>query len=271
MSKKENHKVDLVVLFDAYSHIGDAGGLTAYLISNSALPGRRANLELAAAFGDVVEDYAPTASDRLWVLCEGMTLISPDEAPTNSPEEFLPFCGTIGIGAIGSVAQNRFDAALNVLSKLANDARWRLREAVCFGLQKMLVKRGQDTLAALQAWVEGGDLLQMRAAAAAVAEPKLLSDEQMARSALQLHRRIFDQVLEAQESRSDEFLTLRKGLAYTLSVVVQATPQDGFAYMAELAQTRDSDVRWVVMQNLKKKRLTKNHPAEVEGIRQLLE
>ena len=58
MGKKENHKRDLIDLFEGFVETGDAERLTGYLESNSNLPGRRANLELAEAFAEVIEDMA---------------------------------------------------------------------------------------------------------------------------------------------------------------------------------------------------------------------
>ena len=57
MGKKEVYKQDLSQLLDELLTTGDAEGLTEYLVSNSNLPGPRANLELAQAFIDVVTDW----------------------------------------------------------------------------------------------------------------------------------------------------------------------------------------------------------------------
>ena len=54
MGKKEKHKEDLIVLFDNFIETKNRKSLLDYLISNSNLPGRRANLELADAFGDTI-------------------------------------------------------------------------------------------------------------------------------------------------------------------------------------------------------------------------
>jgi hypothetical protein len=258
----------LIDLLDEFCEAGNARPLTDYLLSHSDLPGRRANLELAAAFGDVVEGYAE--QERLWELVKSLAAIPCDEAPVNTPGAFLPFCGAMGIGAIGSVAATHFAAALDTLKPLANDPRWRMREAVCFGLQRMLARRSQDTLAALEGWIEDGSLLELRAAAATVAEPTLLKDAETARSALRLHRDIMARLLEMPDRKSEPFKTLRQGLGYTLSVVVQAVPQEGFEFLAQIAASADPDVRWIVKQNLKKNRLVKQFPAEVESIAGLL-
>ena len=110
----------------------------------------------------------------------------------------------------------------------------------------------------------------MRAIAATVADPSLLENEEMAIWALSLHRKILGQVLETQDRKSEEFKTMRKALGYTLSVVVRAHPREGFEFMTQLIDTQDDDVKWILKENLKKKRLERNFPGEVAGIKNLL-
>jgi hypothetical protein len=270
MNKKENHKQDLIGLFEEFIETRDAEKLMGYMVSNSNLPSRRANLELAEAFADVVTGYVKTEDERLWELCINMSKVSADEAPVNAQKEFIPFCGAIGIGSIGSVSPEFFEQALTALKALANDPRWRMREAVRMGLQRLLAKRNRDTLKAFKGWIIDGGLLEMRAAAATVAEPATLKDKEMALSALRLHGNIMEQVLKIQERKSEAFKILRQALGYTLSVVVHAAPKEGFEFMAQLIDSQDVDVLWVVKQNLKKSRLVKNFPQEVESIKKLL-
>lgn len=270
MSKKENHKRDLMGLFDEFVETGDAERLTGYVVSNSNLPSRRANLELAAAFADVVASTSEKGSERLWELCISMAAISADEAPVNDPKEFIPFCGAMGIGAIGSVLPEFYEKALTTLRALAHDPRWRMRESVCFGLQRLMASQGRDILKELDAWIRDGDVLEMRAAAATVAEPTMLKDRETAISALQLHRAIIAQVLEVKARKSEGFRILRKALGYTLSVVVHAVPQEGFEFMARLVDSQDADVLWIVKENLKKNRLVKNFPEQVECMKKSL-
>jgi hypothetical protein len=266
VGKGDNHQRDLIVLLEGYLETGDDERLLGYIISNSSLPGPRANLELAQAFGDVAETYAQGYGDRLWQLYTQMAATTPHEAPVNDPRELIPFCGATGIGALGSVSPATFELALTRLEELSSDARWRMREAVRFGLQRLLARRWSETLEALQGWVRPGAWLEMRAAATAVAEPSLLEDPPRATEALQLHSLVIDQLLLASDRKNDAFKALRKGLAYSLSVVVSALPDQGFAYMAQLANSRDSDALWVVRQNLSKRRLIKDFPEEVNAI-----
>jgi hypothetical protein len=129
---------------------------------------------------------------------------------------------------------------------------------------------GGEVWAELANWIPRGSLLELRAVAAAVAEPPLLRDPERAMSALHIHCNIMERVLAARERKTGDFRVLRQGLGYTLSVVVHAAPQDGFEFMAQLAASGDPDVRWIVRENLKKKRLLKHYPEQVASIMGLL-
>ena len=164
MRKKEDRKDELVDLLNEFLKTGDENKITQYLISHSNLPGPRGNLELAQQFSEVIEEFSSKEPERLWNLCLRLTEISPDEAPVNDPKEFLPFCGTCGIGAIGSVSSAHFQKALSRLRALAKDSRWRVREAVANGIQELIRKQERRTLRELEDWIERGNWLQMRAA-----------------------------------------------------------------------------------------------------------
>ncbi|WXG39388.1 MAG: hypothetical protein WED07_00905 [Candidatus Freyarchaeum deiterrae] len=270
MSKKGRYKHDLDNLLDEFLDTEDEGKLFEYLISNSNLPGPRGNLELAAAFADVVEAYLVKSSERLWKLCLKLIQFPADEAPVNNPKEFLVFCGAFAIGAIGSVSSVFFEKALTLLRELSNDARWRVREGVAMGLQKLIERQSQKTLKELEGWIAENNWLTMRAVAAGVAEPALLRNEQNARWALELHKKIFAQILATKDRKSEEFKKLRQALGYSVSVVIQAIPKDGFEYVHQLIDSQDADILWIIKENLKKSRLTKNFPDEISSINKLL-
>jgi hypothetical protein len=102
MSRKESYKNPLNNFASEFLKTGNEDKLAKYLISNSNLPGPRGNLELAQAFADTVEDHARKEPEKLWNLCTKLTQFSPADAPTNSPKEFLVFCGVRGVGALGA-------------------------------------------------------------------------------------------------------------------------------------------------------------------------
>jgi hypothetical protein len=72
---------------------------------------------------------------------------------------------------------------------------------------------------------------------------------------------ILDRVTSSVESSIDRkdkgFLTLRKGLGYCWSVAVAALPNQGKAKMEKWLTNPDRDVRWIMKENLKKKRLSR--------------
>ena len=267
MSKKEAYKEHLTKLVLEVLKTSNSKYLLNYLASNSNLPGPRGNLELADAFADAIEAYSRTDSEKLWDLCLELTRYSAEEAPTDSPAEFFVFCGARGMGVFGTSSAHSSEAQ-SALMALAGDSRWRTREGVAMAIQNMIRNDPRKTLEMLGKWIGSDDWLVMRAVAAGVAEPPLLKDREMAKSALELHKVIFEKILTAKD-REASFKTLRQGLGYSLSVIVHAAPVDGFGFMRQLAETCDGDILWIVKENLKKSRLTKNFPGEVESLRKL--
>jgi hypothetical protein len=270
MAKKENHKRDLLTLINTYIEEGDGKALINYFVLNSNLPGRRANLEVAAAFAEVIEESFRNNLDKIWNFCIKSISISEDKAPTNNPMEIVPFCGSWGIGLIGSISEIHFQEAVSILREGANDSRWRMREAVVFGIQKILDRHSQVMMRELTKWIDRNNWFEMRAIAAGVAQPKLLEEYENVKSALELHKLIFKKIRMSKDRKSEEFKTLRKGLGYTLSVVVSNIPDEGFQEMKELIKTQDLDLLWITKNNLKKKRLTNVFPSEVKILNKLL-
>lgn len=270
MSKKEEYKRVLIDQLDEFLKTHNEERVREYLSSNSNLPGPRGNLELAYAFADVIEDCSKRDPRKVWELASRLSRVSAIEAPVNSPKEFLSFCGAVAAGAIGSVHGEFRGKAFALLKRMAVDSRWRTREGVAMGIQKLIAKHAESAFDELERWIKNSDWLTMRAVAAGVAEPALLKDTQTAKAALELHVKIFAQLLAAKERKSDEFKTLRQALGYSLSVVICAAPREGFEYMRNLIDSRDADVLWVIKENLKKNRLTKNFPTEVAETKKFL-
>jgi len=138
------------------------------------------------------------------------------------------------------------------------------------GIQKLIARQSQKTLKEFEGWIVKDDWLPMREVAAGIAEPALLKDKQIARLALELHKKVFAQIIATKERKSNEFKILKQGLGYTLSVVICAIPKEGFEYVQRLIDSQDLDIMWIVKENLKKNRLIKNFPDEVASIKKLL-
>ena len=208
-----------------------------FLLRESGLPGKRANLELAQAVAD-------EGSEELF---ERYLTFDPGKAPVNSPHEFLAFCGVVGLGRL--LAEGKM-GVLETLRPYASDPRWRIREGVAMALQRFGQVDMDSLLQEMEKWSKG-NLLEKRAAAAALCEPKLLREEQHIERVLQILDEITASVQSIEDRKSDEFKALRKGLGYCWSVAVVALPEEGKKRMERWFSSDDKDVLWIMRENLK--------------------
>ena len=101
--------------------------------------------------------------------------------------------------------------------------------------------------------------------AAALSEPKLLHGEKHAKRVLQVLDEITASIENVEDRRSEEFKALRKGLGYCWSVAVVASPEEGKKLMERWLSSDDTEVLWIMKENLRKKRLTRLDAEWVEG------
>ena len=217
-----------------------------YLMKESGLPGPRGNLELAQAVA-ILGDRA---------FFQHLLTYHPEIAPTNSPEEFLAFCGTLGLGRLLAEGDRQ---NLVKLRELASDPRWRIREGVAMALHRWGGTDMGALIEEMKAWAQG-NLLERRAAAAALCEPGLLGDTGQVEVVLDILNRITASLILEVKRDNPDFKTLRKGLAYCWSVAVVANPSAGKPTMEDWFNSPDRDVRWVMKENLGKKRLLRMDP-----------
>jgi HEAT repeat protein len=214
----------------------------AFLLQESRLPGPRANLELAQAVAEEGDEE----------LFRRLLSFDGEGALTNSPLVFLICCGILGLGKL--LAEGNREV-LPTLRRYASDPRWRLREAVAMALQRLGEVDMDALLREMERWSKG-NLLEQRAAAAALCELKLLREASRVERVLQTLDAITTSLQQVENRRSDEFKALRKGLGYCWSVAVAALPEVGTPMMEQWCASKDKDVLWVMKENLKKKRLT---------------
>lgn len=229
MRKIDAHRADLARLDD----------WTGYLAANSNLPGPRGNLELVAAVG---EEADAARADAL----------------VATGDEFPMVCGLV---AWGRLLGDGDDARGPLLRRYASHDMWRVREGVAMAVQRAGDADPERAFALMEAWAadSGSGPLVLRAAVAAVCEPRLLRDPAYARRALALVGIATDRLaaLPGDRRRDPDVRTLRQALGYCWSVAIAALPDEGLALFAELRESEDADVAWVVRENLKKKRLAR--------------
>jgi hypothetical protein len=215
----------------------------AYLLKESGLPGPRGNLELA----NVVADEGDEA------LFKRYAALDASQAPANSPEEFLAFCGVVGFGKL--VSQGKLEY-LPLLRTHASDSRWRTREGVAMALQRLGDVDMGALLKEMRLWSKG-IFLEQRAAAAALCEPRLLKNPLQTKQVLAILDAITRSIQRAKDRKSESFEALRKGMAYCWSVAVAALPEVGKPMMERWLESDEPDIRWIMTGNLKKDRLAR--------------
>jgi hypothetical protein len=251
MSRSETYRAKLASLDD----------WDAYLLQESGLPGPRANLELVS----VVADMGDEARFKHWLGFDA------GRAPSNTPQEFLALCGTVGLGKLVAEGKRKY---LKTLRACASDPRWRVREGVALALQCWGDRDLGAVIDELEAWRDG-NLYQQRAIAAALCEPRLLRERPAAgnvqrnvpssvKRVLNLLDAITRDFSKSKNRQSDDFLALKKGLAYCWSVAAAASPEDGKRAMEKWFASGDPDVRAVMRENLKKDRLKRMDAAWVK-------
>lgn len=221
-----------------------------FLLAESGLPGPRANLELVQAVADEGD----------LELFERFLNLDPEQAPANSPREFLVVCGVVGLGRL--LAEGQMEH-LETLRCLAWDPRWRIREGVCLALQRLGDRDMGRLIKAVEPWI-WGTLLEQRAAAAALCEPRLLRQADHTRLVLQILDQITGLLLIIQDRKNEAFKTLRQGLGYCWSVAVVALPGTGKPLFEKWLVSGDHDIEWIMRENLKKRRLARMDAAWVE-------
>jgi hypothetical protein len=209
-----------------------------FLLCQSGLPGPRANLELVQA----VAEEGSIDQFRRWL---------------SRDEEFLALCGAVGLGRLSAEG---CDDLIDELRIHASDPRWRVREGVAMGLQRIGAHDMRRLLDIAHNW-SAGSWLEKRAVVAALCEPALVREaESSARAVLEILDAITVSLLEAADRKVDGFRILRQALAYGWSVAIVGCPSVGKPLLERWLQSDDRDVAWLSRENLKKDRLKRLDP-----------
>jgi hypothetical protein len=116
----------------------------------------------------------------------------------------------------------------------------------------------------MRMWASG-NWYEKRAAAAALCEPRLLGSSSAAGGTLRLLDKITRSMLRADDRSDEAFRTLRQGMAYCWSVAVACSPEQGKSLFEKWLSADDPDVRWMLKQNLSKRRLRRMDAKWVKG------
>lgn len=253
---------------------GDDQPLRSYLVGHSGLPGSRLNLRLvwdfARAVGEVVVGPDTDGDgDAVAALVDAWAALPPEAAAGDRPDVVLPCAAVAAYGEAAAVRPEWWDHEVAKLRRASRDSRWRVRELVAQAVQRLLAADWDRAMATVIDWASADDPLVVRAAAAGVAEPPLLTSPDRAADALDTQRRAVAQLRSYPDDvrRTEEVRVLRQALGFTVSVAVAALGD--FALLKSMAASGDPDLLWAANQNLKKARL-QGWPDEVRRVHDLL-
>lgn len=227
-----------------------------YLKQESWLPGPRGNLELIQAVAEV-------GSEEQFLH---LVTFTPETAPVNSQEEFLSACGTVGLGRLVAEGKKEY---LKLLRGFASDPRWRTREAVAMAMQLYGEAHMDELIYEMKNWSEGNSY-EKRAAAAALCEPKLLSNKEQVFRVLEILDGITKSIIDLENRKDEGFIALRKGMAYCWSVAIIYNSEQGKKLFEKWIGFQDKDIKWIIRENLKKNRLQRLDEAWVQECNRLI-
>ncbi|NIM58185.1 MAG: hypothetical protein GTO16_04485 [Candidatus Aminicenantes bacterium] len=226
---------------------------------------------MAFALADCFEKV--DASESHWKMLLEWTRISPDDAPTNDPREFLPFCAILSLGSLyNNSDKKRKEQIINIIKASASDGRWRIREAVAMGFQRVSEKNFTVIKEMFSKWIKKSSLLEKRAILVTLAHPPVLDNKENAIFSFRIADEILQglQKLDGIERKSEEFAILKKGLEFTISVYVASLPQEGFRFLKKWAQKANLDIKKILKSNLSKTRLIKKYGPMVKEVLALI-
>ncbi|HET9519808.1 MAG TPA: HEAT repeat domain-containing protein [Candidatus Limnocylindrales bacterium] len=224
-----------------------------FALAHSGLPGPRANLELIAVLAELSDEVTL----RRWAA------LTPAEAPGDAPPVVLAAAGIVGLGRF---LHDRADL-VERLHALARDPRWRVREAVAMAFQRAGTANPAALVGLLRPWAADPDALVQRAVVAALCEPALLRDADVAARVLGVLDGITSSLVARADRRSEAVRVLRQTLGYGWSVAIVASPGIGKPAFERWLDVADPDIRWMVRENLGKARLRRLDAQWVEASR----
>jgi|GEM_PF-1640777 len=236
-----------------------------YLINNSNLPGPAVNLSLSYAFADLIKDIE--YSQGMYNIITDW-LVNYDEVDVNEPKIIIPVSVIQALGEIfNKISINQIkNEIIDRFKYYSNDKRWRIREAVCFALQRI----GENDFNAINKiflrWINNASLLEQRAIIVSLAHYPILNKKDNILFSLEISEVILNNILKYEDKKNEDFRIIKKALSFTLSVYVSKLPDDGFKLLEKWAKVDDKDIKDIIKSNLKKSRLSKNYKENVDII-----
>ncbi len=245
---------------------GEKDALYKHLSRLSGLPGTRPNLPFAERFGEVVASLGKSADTFVVELAT----LDENQAPGATAWEFLPVCGVYALAARSTKDDKAYKKFIGLLHGLADDPRFRVRDAIVTALVHLGSTRKVQLLDDLQPWMDG----YHHAAAVVLA----IANEQFI-SAIDRYDSIEARLEEAfallenaprAAARYPGHKHLVDAMNNTPRIVAARFGVPVFDQLARWTRTKDPDLRAIIEKNLTGTRLVGRYKSEIERVKAAL-
>lgn len=236
------------------------------LRKRSGLPGVRANLRLAEAFGEECAAIGPSIDPMLREMLD----LSPDFAPGDTDWEFVPMCAVYGIGARAYKDPKARKLVLPILYDAADDLRYRVRDAVAQVLANIGSLDGDTWVHELSMFTDG--YVYAVAVLKALAEDRFLNEIHDAEAACERLDECFTLAREAPRSaeRYPGMKALIDALGKTPGIVAIRFGTPVFDRMKKWSTVKEPMLREAIEKNLVGTRMEGRFRDEIRAVRAAL-
>ncbi len=248
-----------------------ANHLKNYIIDNPELQGKYSKFNLANAFVDMVEKRYKEEPYYIYKMCLRFSKTKNIYAPIGSNEEYIPFCGTWGLGIIGKIDSDKRNECINIIKQRSFDKRWRVRDAAAKGIQEIMLADKPGMIKKINNWLKEKNLELTLFSAECLASPELLKDKNFGDEAINILRKIIPFIHDI--SNDDSTIQGRmiiKRLSYAIGIVVSGYPVKGFIFLNELANTKDTLIIKTARQSISYGNLKSIDEKKSNAIRKLI-
>lgn len=232
-----------------------------YLMFDSGLPGKRANLKKVEEFSELVE--ASRLDEELFIFIEDLWETDSDG---NDKETMLVLSGLLASSHFYMDDKYR-DRVTIIFKEAMNDSRWRVREIIQESF-KVIARLDYKTLVSYFDSFNSLSPLEYRAIVTTLAHPEILKTEEQKTYSMKKMIESMNAFLEYEkiyDKKDDDFVALQKGLSFAISVIVSENSEEGVKILEEYLN-KSKIMNKILKENLKKNRLIKNYSNECDTL-----
>lgn len=166
----------------------------------------------------------------------------------------LDFVGAAGVVACGVAYGKGNPSWATSIRSATIHGSLRVRDAAVLALVQCGRVSTKKLLELVASW-DDTSLIEDRCISMGISDLELMSDESFVAEVLNILDRVLENLERERNTKSEDFKNLKKTLAFTLANPVAALPESGKASFEAWMRTSSPDVRWILIESLKRNRL----------------